>query len=65
MSNQPPQAPPSSSMVSPADLDSKSFEIINNIDKLSNDYIEGAQQTLNKLISAKVELHKNKATLED
>lgn len=58
-------APPSSSMVSPAELDSKSFEIMANIDKISNDFIEGTQQTLNKLITGKAELYKNKNLLED
>ena len=55
----------STSLVKPAELDSKNFEIVANIDKISNDFIESAQSTINKLISAKVELHKNKAAVED
>ncbi len=57
--------PPTSSHVSASDLDSKSFEIVANIDRISNGYLDSAQSTLNKLITAKVELYKNKNALED
>ncbi|TNV72463.1 hypothetical protein FGO68_gene11295 [Halteria grandinella] len=63
--NQPPQAPSGSSHVSPADLDNNTFEIINNIDKLGNDFIEGTQGTINKLLCAKVELKQTQGNLED
>lgn len=52
-------------MVSPADLDNNSFEIINNIEKLANDFIEGTQGTINKLLCAKVELKQTQGNLED
>lgn len=53
-------------MLSPAEIDNtKLIDIVDNIDKLSNDFIEGAQGTLNKLISSKVELHKDKLLLEE
>jgi hypothetical protein len=62
------QPPVSSSQQStkPADLEAESsFQVNSNIDKITKDFIDQSQLALNRLITAKVELHKNKNALED
>jgi len=61
--SQQPQTQPTK--ISAAEVDSYIFEIITNIDNISTKFVEGAQQTLNKLVCSKVELSKKKNALED
>lgn len=60
-----PQAPQGSGALAPSDIDSYSFEVLTNIDTMANTYVEQAQQTLNKLITSKIELSRTKNALED
>eukprot|EP00347_Sterkiella_histriomuscorum_P021654 403333228 len=45
--------------------ENSNFELIEKIDKLSKRYTEKSQETLNKLVESKVQLHQNKRIIEE